>query len=275
MKGPLKATLLAVLGLCIAYTTLAGSSIIVAQAGESPDKTGAQPANQGKSQPPVEISKLVIEVQATGKGAQKPREPDIGISGAKVEDVKISGSRAYVKIVAKNVPLEGGGFPVMVNAGWPFNMSECSYERISVSMELNANVNSAPETEFSGVVVLADGRLVDADPKPARVNDNVPVWKIGVKDGRVTINGRPYGPFPEIRYVMEYSRGAGGPGAGGKGGGAGGAAGGAGVGGAEGAGAGGAVTAGQYKAGESLFLIAAVVLAAVIGLYLVYRGLSK
>ncbi|AAM01376.1 hypothetical protein [Methanopyrus kandleri] len=275
MKLSLKSTILVMLGMCVAYSALVGS-ITIAQTGQSPGAPVGQPTEptgQGKK-PPVTISKLVIEVQATGKGAQKPRESDIGISGAKVEDVKISGSRAYAKIVASNVSLEEG-FPLMVNAGWPFNMSECSYERISVSMELKANVNSAPETELSGVVVLADGRLVDADPKPARVNDNVPVWKIGVKDGRVTIDGRPYGPFPEIRYVMEYSRGAGGPGAGAEGGGAGGAAGGAGVGGAGGAGAGGAVTAGQYKAGESLFLIAAVVLAAVVGLYLVYRGLSK
>ncbi len=208
-----------------------------------------------------------------GKDAQKPKESDLGIPNAKVKDVKISGSRAYAKIVAGDVPLEGG-FPLTVNAGWPFNMSECSYERISVSMELKANTNSAPETEFSGVVVLADGKLVDADPKPARVNDNVPVWRIGVKDGKVTINGKPYGPFPEIRYVMEYSKGAGGPGVGTKGVSTGGAASGASTGGGKG-GMRGSVTAGQYKAGESMFLIATLVLAAVVGLYLVYRGLGK
>ncbi len=273
---PVMIVLLALLGLCIACSELASNFPLIAQVG-APERPGGQPAGQqGKSQFPVVISKLVIEVQAVGKDAQKPKESDLGIPNAKVEDVRISGSKAYAKIVARDVPLEGN-FPLTVDAGWPFNMSECSYERISVSMELKANANSAPETEFSGVVVLTNGRLVDADPKPARVNDNVPIWRVGVKDGKVTINGKPYGPFPEIRYVMEYSKGAGGPGAGIKGVSAGGAAGGAGVGGGKGAGAGtgGVITAGQYKTGESMFLIATVVLAAVVGLYLVYRGLSK
>ncbi|WP_456434839.1 hypothetical protein [Methanopyrus sp.] len=277
MKTPSMVIIISLMLLLCSYITYAESvsnSLTVAQVGGTPEQPAGQPAGrQGQSQSQVVISKLIIEVQAVGKDAKKPSESDIGIQGAEVKEVKISGSRAYAKIVAKNVPLEGG-FPLMVNAGWPFNMSECSYERISVSMELKANANSAPEMEFSGVVVLSDGRLVEADPRPAKVNDNVPVWRIGVKDGKVTINGRTYGPFPEIRYVMEYGKGAG-TGAGTSVGSGSSAAGETGAGGPGGAGARESVTAGQYKTGESLFLISAVVLAAVVGLYLVYRGLSK
>ncbi|WP_456481828.1 hypothetical protein [Methanopyrus sp.] len=286
MRSPLKTTLLVLLGLCVAYATLVGSSIKIAQVGGAPGETGAQPTGgQKKSQSPIKITKLNIEVEAEGKGAHKPTESDIGIQGAKVEDVKISGSRAYARISAGNVPIDN--LPITVDPGWPFGMDECSYERIRVSMELKPNVDNAPETDFGGAVVLTNGRLVYAHPEPARVNDGAPIWRVGVKDGKVTINGKPYGQFPEIRYVVEYGKGAGslgvgglgGVGAGGKMGGAAGGAGagaGAGVGSAGGAGAkGGAVTAGQYKTGESLFLIAAVVLAAVVGLYLVYRGLSR
>ncbi len=259
----------------------------------------ASPGKGAGGGDPFTVDKVVIKVEAAGKGAKKVTKVK-EIPNAKVKECEVSRNRATAVIEARDVPISG--LPVEVNPGWPFDMDECWYERIQVTMRLRANTDNAEETDFAGVVALINGRVVSADPRPDRVEDGTVIWRVAIRDGRFVINGREDGAFPRLEYTLVYGRGAGGggggvggrggrgvggvggAGAGGAGAGAAGAgpgAGGPGAGGAgaaAGPGAGGAgagVPVGKYRTGESLFLITAAVIGALVGAYLVYRGLSR
>ncbi|MEO2241088.1 MAG: hypothetical protein ABGY09_03365 [Euryarchaeota archaeon] len=248
---------------------------------------------------PFVVSEAIIKVQAVGKGARKVSKVE-EIPNSRVRECKVSGDRAEAVIEARDVPISG--LPVNVNPGWPFGMSDCRYERIEVTLKLRANADNADETDFAGLIALSDGRVTSADPRPDRTEDGTAIWRVAIRNGKFVINGREDGEFPRFRYVLEYGRGAGAGGAvGGTGGATGGGrgqAGGAGVGGpgagggsgapGPGAGAGGGagvkmvregpgagMPVGKYRTGESLFLITAAVIGALVGAYLVYRGLRR
>ncbi|WP_456466345.1 hypothetical protein [Methanopyrus sp.] len=274
----------------------AASGAVRATAGAA-QSVGAGGAGAGGGDPFV-VSEAIIRVQAVGKGAKKVSKVE-EIPNSKVRECKVSGDRAEAVIEAHDVPISG--LPVNVNPGWPFNMSDCRYERIEVTFKLKANTDSAEETDFAGLIALSDGRVTSADPRPDRTEDGTAIWRVAIRDGKFVINGREDGEFPRFRYVLEYGRGAGTGGVGGTGGATGGgqAGGGAGVGGpgagggagapGPGAGAGGGaggvkmvregagagMPVGKYRTGESLFLITAAVIGVLVGAYLVYRGLRR
>ncbi len=261
---------------------------------------GLYQANAKNALKGVELTKLNVQAWVKGSGI-KPGT--VTWPGVKVEwrYAKTSGYARLFNI--KPIPYADLAPPNIVEPGWPFQVNRCTYERIQVEMELRGSgVRTIPAP-----VVLDGGKLVKSDPRPSGWEGNVPVYTVDLRGGKtpkITYvmeysgsagGGGAASSAPSSAGVssappagVSSAAGAGSV-ASAKGGSVASASPGS-VAGSSAAGAGysaptgsssavktartGVLGAGTYKTGVSIFAVGAAAMAALLGGYLLYRGVG-
>ncbi len=252
----------------------------------------------------IEVTKLNVQTWIKGSGV-KPGS--VTWPGVKVE-WRYTKTSGYARIFnVKPIPFASLAPPNIVEPGWPFQVNRCAYERLEVSIELRGSgVKTVPAP-----VVLDGGKLIKSDPHPSGWEGNVPVYTVDLRGGKTpkityvmvysgsaggAATSAPSSSAPGAGVSSappaEVSSAAGGSVASAKGGSVASAAPGSVA--AAGAGAGaataptakgspssapktaktGVLGAGTYKTGVSIFALGAAVMAALLGGYLIYRGVG-